>query len=140
MKGFTLIELMIVLVVIGLLASYAVPRYTEIYTHAKISVCKGSLAGIRSALVLKYAEARIKGLDVWPSLEDVQDNEENTGSKVMQDGNLPDNPFSTGKRKDAVVAVGAKPHPTGTQGAWAYNPKTGQFWANTDSGNGESDF
>jgi hypothetical protein len=62
------------------------------------------------------------------------------GSKIMLDGNLPDNPFSTGLDKDLVVATQGKPKPVGTTGAWAYDPATGHFWANTDSGNAETDF
>lgn len=138
--GFTLIEILLVLTIIGMLAAFAIPRYMELSDRAKVSVCKGMLAGIRSAVVLRYYENRIRGVDAWPTLAQVQDNQSNTGSSVMQYGDLPDNPFSTGPVRDAVVAVSEKPSPTDTQGAWAYNPKTGQLWANTNSGNGEVDF
>ena len=139
-RGFTIIELLIALVVLGILASTAVPRYMDISTNAKISVCKGLLAGIRSALYLQYTEAKVRGLTQWPTLAQVQDNRDNTGSQIMLDGNLPDNPFSNGRRRDLVRVVHGKPQPAGTQGAWAYDPNTGHFWADTNSGNGEGDF
>jgi prepilin-type N-terminal cleavage/methylation domain-containing protein len=39
-RGFTLIELMVVLVVIGILAALAIPRFTGVTTKAKLSEFK----------------------------------------------------------------------------------------------------
>ncbi len=139
-NAFTLIELMLVLTVIGVLAAMAIPKYIDLNTQAKVSVCKGTLAAMRAAVLLQYYQSRIHGVDVWPTLAQIADNDSNTGSGIMQNGNLPDNPFSTGSVRDAVVAVTQKPTPSNTLGAWAYNPKTGEFWANTESGKNEVDF
>jgi type IV pilus assembly protein PilE len=51
-KGLTLIELLIVLVVMGILASLAVPRFVQLQTKAKASEAKGML---RAAVVLEKA-------------------------------------------------------------------------------------
>jgi prepilin-type N-terminal cleavage/methylation domain-containing protein len=42
-KGFTLIELMIVVVIIGILAALAIPRFMAATTKSKQSECKGIL-------------------------------------------------------------------------------------------------
>ena len=49
-QGFTLLELMIVMVVIGLLAAIAVPAYTANIRHAKEAVLKEDLHVLRQAI------------------------------------------------------------------------------------------
>ena len=136
-----MIEMLIMLMVLGTLVAMAIPRYMQISTNANIAVCKGLLTNIRSAISYRYMEAKMSGKPAsWPDTGEVQDNPNNTGSQIMMDGNLPNNPFSTGADRDIVREVDDKPTPRGTEGGWAYNPKTGHFWADTDSGNGEANF
>jgi len=49
-EGFTLIELMIVMVIIGLLAAIAVPMYVQSVRHAREAVLKEDLRTLRSAI------------------------------------------------------------------------------------------
>ncbi|HZY74571.1 MAG TPA: prepilin-type N-terminal cleavage/methylation domain-containing protein [Edaphobacter sp.] len=49
-RGFTLLELMIVMVVIGLLAAIAIPSYTNSIRNAKEAVLKEDLHTIRTAI------------------------------------------------------------------------------------------
>ena len=49
-QGFTLIELMIVMVIIGLLAAIAVPMYVQSVRHAKEAVLKEDLRTLRAAI------------------------------------------------------------------------------------------
>ena len=53
-KGFTLIELMIVVVIIGILAAIAIPKFTSIQEDAKRSACRSNMKNISTAEHMYY--------------------------------------------------------------------------------------
>lgn len=55
-KGFTLVELMIVVAIIGILAAIAIPNFLNFRLKAKTSEAKSNLGGIRSTEVAYVAE------------------------------------------------------------------------------------
>ncbi len=57
-NGFTLIELMIVVAIIGVLAAVAIPKFAELVTKAKESKVKAGLGALRSAISIYYSDVQ----------------------------------------------------------------------------------
>ncbi len=62
-NGFTLIELIIVIVILGILSVTAAPRFINISTDATVSAVNGMKGALHSAISLIHAKAVIKGLN-----------------------------------------------------------------------------
>lgn len=59
--GFTLIELVIVIVILGILAATALPRFSDLSTDARVAAVSGLAGSIRSAASISRATQLAKG-------------------------------------------------------------------------------
>lgn len=128
-KGFTLIEIVIVIVVLGILATVAIPTYTDMSLDAKTSACKTSLMNMRSAISVWNSRSIVTNAgNLYPPIDTLR----RVGSVLV--GQIPPNPFqSKNNAPDSIVTGVTKGVVVGTRGGWAYNASTGEVWANTST-------
>ena len=91
-KGFTLVELMIVVVIVGILAAVAIPMYRGSTDRARASEAVAALGSIRSAMRVYYGEY---GTYVHANFKD-GDRVTKGGTLDLTDADLLGRYFSTG--------------------------------------------
>ena len=114
-KGFTLIELMIVVAIIGILSAIAVPMYSNYVKKAKVAEASALFAGFKTNLAVWYATR-----GVWPTFDELKNlGIAYRGSYV--EGNYTDTPdpqlcfkvmgFDTGKDTIGWKLIRPQPEP-----------------------------
>ena len=138
-SGFTLVELMIVIAILGLLAAVAIPQFTSSKEEGKTAAMVSSLSILRTAIDSYWSQhdgfpgttAKLFGNQLLKKT--------NKAGKVgasaafgygpyLRNGKLPTNPLTN---TNTVKPVAVMPKaPSGTQ-AWIYNYVTGEIRSNS---------
>ncbi|MBN1492913.1 MAG: type II secretion system protein [Candidatus Omnitrophica bacterium] len=129
-NGFSLIELVIVLVLIGILAAVAIPRFHDMQDNAQEASIRGTLGNIRSAIHIWRSNSLAERVDAWPPYAGFPQN--------VIDVPMPANPWAAGGAdnnvSDAATSGDTKGEIDGGNNGWQYDQDTGDFWANSDEG------
>lgn len=66
-EGFTLIELVIIIIVLGLLAATAIPKFYDLTAKAEEAAQKGVVGGVRGGIAIVYASNLVNGVTTYPA-------------------------------------------------------------------------
>ena len=136
-KGFTLVEILIVVVILGILAAIVIPQFTDASTQAKESSLRADLQMLRSQIELykiqhndvlpgtasgvDFAAAMMRYTTVLGALAGTQAPGDGVYGPYMQ--TIPTNQFNDG---NDVTAATADTGSAGTTG-WFFNTTTGHI-------------
>jgi general secretion pathway protein G len=138
--GFTLVEILIVVIILGILAAIVIPQFTKASEQARESALASDLQMVRSQLELY----KVQHLENYPSgatsvlwTTQLTEKTDAAGSTSGTDDygpymqKFPKNPYITDSTKQDLVQFSNDPNataPTGGQNyGWWFNTATGKF-------------
>jgi len=108
-SGFTLIELVVVIIILGILAAFAVPRFLGVQKEARISTLQGLKGSIHGAASLTHAKVMASGNSSIPSsdvpgrFEDIDTHEDGSFPAANSSGIVATLQDTSGFRKSSSL-------------------------------------
>lgn len=150
-SGFTLIELVVVIVILGILAATAAPKFMNLQGDARVSALSGLSGAVKSAINLSYSKAILKGVENQKSGKVCADNSSpcalevnltygkpaGTESGILRAMDIESEAFTESSSKDWVYSKIAA---TKTTPAILYIMQSGAASINKDNMDGTKDF
>lgn len=137
-SGFTLVEILIVVVILGILAAIVIPQFSEASTEARESSVSSNLQMLRSQIELY----KIQHGDAIPAMADLKtvltEKTNFAGTTVVADGALEFGPYMQKFPDNAVNNDGTLAATVGTPAAasdasgWSYDASNGMIYASND--------
>ena len=139
-SGFTLVEILIVVVILGILAAIVIPQFSQASTEARKSSVKSNLQMIRSQIMLyktQHGDALPAKTDLITALTSKTDYDGTVNTSGLYGPYMQKFPANAlnelgdatdGSEITELTTVGASPTVSTTTG-WAYNSTTGDFFA-----------
>jgi len=138
-KGFTLVEILIVVIILGILAAIVIPQFTQASTEAKVSSLRTNLQTIRSQLLLykmqhdgeAYPTDFVDQMTKYTNAAGTHADAPDPDTGIILGPYLQSIPVNPVTNKNTVVEVtGAATAFTETEGGgWWFNSTTGVFKA-----------
>lgn len=124
-KAFTLIELVFVIVILGILATVAIPKLIVTRDDAEIAKAKSQIAAVRSGIQLKRNELILSGTQGYPKAADLENGDCCFGgilsTKIEQ--RKDDNSYGWKKETDGSYTINTNKE----QVKFTYNDSDGSF-------------
>ena len=130
-KGFSLIELVMVIVILAILGAVAIPKYVNLQTEAKAANEAGVVAGVRAGILTYFIDPARGNRLTYPPTLDASVNGACSPTNpcfttVLSQGGITEQWF----KKEDNLALGfsayGSPSPGGVTN-WFYRPATGEF-------------